>query len=144
MKQASGRLGRKPHWRMAIALCETPAVVVAATCLLSAGAAFSIATPTCYTDQNPIPSACDRANLQGSCPGRPITDPPCGDVDEVSSGSTEFTTYDQRTCTYQPQKYDHYEGECVDDEEQGPVTTGAFSCKAEHGSSCPQGGGGPQ
>lgn len=125
----------------AMILEHMPFCLIAMGAILLAGVAVSIAAPTCWVDQDPIPTTCDREMPPGTtkCPNIPITDPPCGTVSEETNGFTEFTTYDQRTCIYQPRKRDAYGSECIND--GGQVETAPMSCQATQGTTCTSGGG---
>ncbi len=118
----------------AMAVVDTPCAILALTTLLSAGTAIAIGGPQCFLDQVPIPNACDRMTLPGGeCPPRIVTNPVCGFVNPSTDGSTEFTTYDQRSCVYQPQSKAGLFDPCIDS--GSPVTTN-FSCTAESGEVC--------
>lgn len=62
-------------------------------------------------------------------------------MDEVDVGFG-FTTYDHRTCTYQPQQWNETEFRCDDIGEA--VTSDPLACKGEQTPACPTSGGGPQ
>jgi hypothetical protein len=140
LKKGTDASRRGPRWRNALALCDTPAVLVAGTCLLAAGAAVSIASPTCWQEVDPVPTTCDRV-LYGACPGTVITESACGDMQSADTG-WGFTTYDHRTCTYQPQWWNEELQRCEDLGD--PVTSEAIPCKGAQTPACPSSGGGPQ
>ena len=71
----------------------------------------------------------------GPCPPIILSNPICGVAEWHTTGSSEFTTYDQRSCQYQKQKRVGI-SDCVDD---GGPTTVNLSCTAEAGTSCPGG-----
>lgn len=119
----------------AMAVIETPALLVALTTILVIGAAVAIAGPVCFDDEDPIPTTCDRASPPSGdfCPPTILTNPVCGFVNPGTKGSTEFTTYDQRSCVYQPRFQWSPTSPCLD---LGDPVTVNFSCIAEHGTLC--------